>query len=111
MGIGTRVVVTGVGAVTPLGLDAPTMWESALSGHSAVGPIRAFDASGFPVQIAAEVSAKEIEAPFRIPKLRKYADRKILMAVRSAEEALAQAGFGPGEGDYRGWGVNQYNIS
>lgn len=92
-----RVVVTGMGMVTPLGLDLPTSWEAALAGTSAVDHIQSFDASGFPVQIAAEVRARPVEAHFRVPKLRKYADRKILMAVRAAEEALVQAGFGPGE--------------
>ena len=92
-----RVVVTGVGAVTPLGLDVGSMWSAARAGLGAVARVQAFDASGFPVQIAAEVPHREIEAEFRLPKLRKYADRKILMAVRAVEEALAQAGYGPGE--------------
>jgi 3-oxoacyl-[acyl-carrier-protein] synthase II len=91
-----RVVVTGFGAVTPLGLDVSTTWAGLLGGRSAIGHIRAFDASGFPVRIAAEVAAEEVEAHFRVPKLRKYADRKVMMAVRSAEEAMAHAGMGVG---------------
>lgn len=90
-----RVVVTGLGAVTPLGLDVATTWQAAQAGRSGIGNVQAFDASGFPVQIAAEVPTRTIEAHFRRPKLRKYADRKILMAVRAAEEALEQAGYGP----------------
>ena len=97
MSVRTRVVVTGVGAVTPLGMDVPSMWSAVRSGQGVVGPIQAFDATGFPIRIAAEVPTRDVEAHFRIPKLRKYADRKILMAMRSAEEALSQAGLGPGE--------------
>ena len=50
-----RVAITGLGAVTPLGLDAPSTWDAAVSGRSGVGWIEAFDASGYPVRIAAEV--------------------------------------------------------
>ncbi len=91
-----RVVVTGMGAITPLGLDVPSTWDGLVHAKCAIDHIKSFDASGFPVNIAAEVKAQEIEASFRQPKLRKYADRKISMAVRSAEEALAQAGMSPG---------------
>jgi 3-oxoacyl-[acyl-carrier-protein] synthase II len=91
-----RVVITGMGSVTPLGLDAASTWAALIEGRCAVDHIRAFDASGFPVQIAAEVPAAQIDADFRAPKLRKYADRKIFLAVRAAEEAMAQAGMAPG---------------
>ena len=57
-----RVVVTGLGAVTPLGLDAPSTWEAAVAGRSGVDFIEAFDASEFPVRIAAEVKGFEPEA-------------------------------------------------
>ncbi|HEX3256503.1 MAG TPA: beta-ketoacyl synthase N-terminal-like domain-containing protein, partial [Gaiellaceae bacterium] len=50
-----RVVVTGLGAVTPLGLDARSTWRAAVAGESGVDFIDAFDASEFPVRIAAEV--------------------------------------------------------
>ena len=46
-----RVVVTGLGAVTPLGLDAQSTWDAAVAGRSGVDWIRAFDASDFPVRI------------------------------------------------------------
>ena len=57
-----RVAVTGLGAVTPLGLDARSTWEGAVAGRSGVGFIESFDASGFPVRIAAEVRGFEPEA-------------------------------------------------
>jgi len=50
-----RVVITGMGAVTPLGNDLPTTWRRLLAGESGVDTIKAFDPSPFPVQIAAEV--------------------------------------------------------
>ncbi|MCM0605625.1 MAG: beta-ketoacyl-ACP synthase II [Xanthomonadaceae bacterium] len=51
----TRVVVTGIGAVTPLGLDVPTTWSEILAGNSAMGPITHFDITQYPTKIAAEV--------------------------------------------------------
>ena len=50
-----REVVTGLGAITPLGNDVPTLGEALAAGHSGVGPITHFDASALATQIAAEV--------------------------------------------------------
>jgi 3-oxoacyl-[acyl-carrier-protein] synthase II len=50
-----RVAVTGLGAVTPLGNDAPSTWRAAVAGESGIDFIKSFDASGFPVRVAAEV--------------------------------------------------------
>ena len=50
-----RVVVTGLGALTPIGNDVPTLWESLVNGVSGAGPITHFDASKFKCQIAAEL--------------------------------------------------------
>ena len=50
-----RVVITGLGAVTPIGLDAPSSWDAAVTGRSVHGWIAAIDASEYPVRIAAEV--------------------------------------------------------
>ncbi len=52
---GRRVVVTGIGMVTPLGCGVEAGWQAILAGQGGIGPIRRFDASGFPVRIAAEV--------------------------------------------------------
>jgi len=49
-----RVAITGLGLVTPIGCDVATTWDALLAGRSGVAPIRLFDASGFPVRIAAE---------------------------------------------------------
>ena len=53
------VVVTGLGIVSPLGLDVESTWRALLDGRSGVGPITLFDASDFPVQVAAEVKGFE----------------------------------------------------
>ena len=50
-----RVAVTGLGAVTPLGSDAPSTWRAAVAGESGIDWIKSFDASEAPVRIAAEV--------------------------------------------------------
>src|SRR2546430_1017629 len=85
-----RVVVTGLGAVTPIGNDAPSTWRAALAGESGIDFIRSFDASGFPVRIAAEVKdfdASGVASPREVRKL----DRNVLLALGAAEEAGADA--------------------
>ena len=57
-----RVVVTGVGAVTPVGNDVPTMWDNLVAGRSGVDKITGFDASQLKVQIAAEVKGFDPQA-------------------------------------------------
>ena len=54
-----RVVVTGLGAITPCGLDAPTSWEAAVAGRSGIGPITKFDTTDWSVRIAGEVEGFE----------------------------------------------------
>lgn len=55
-----RVVVTGIGAVTPLGLDASSSWEGAISGKSGVGMLTRLDAEAFPMKVAAEINDFEL---------------------------------------------------
>src|SRR2546423_771737 len=87
-----RVVVTGVGAVTPVGLDAPSTWASMLEGHSGVGKVTLFDASEYPVQIAGEVKA--LDATGRIePKELRRMDRYAQLGLVAAQEAFADAGL------------------
>jgi 3-oxoacyl-[acyl-carrier-protein] synthase II len=84
-----RVAVTAFGAVTPLGLDAESTWESAVAGRSGIGWIEAFDASSFPVRIAGEVTGFDPETVAPAKEVRRM-DRNVLYAVAAAKEAWAQ---------------------
>jgi 3-oxoacyl-[acyl-carrier-protein] synthase II len=86
-----RAVVTGLGAVTPLGLDARSTWESAVAGRSGVGFIESFDASGYPVRIASEV--KEFDPVDVVgPKDARRLERNVVLAVAAAREAWRDSG-------------------
>jgi 3-oxoacyl-[acyl-carrier-protein] synthase II len=87
-----RAVVTGLGAVTPLGNDARSTWDAALAGRSGVDWIRSFDASDYPVRIAAEV--KDFDpATVVSPKEARKLDRNVLLAVAAGKEAMEDAGL------------------
>src|SRR5262245_48104054 len=86
-----RVVVTGLGAVTPLGLDAQSSWDAAVEGRSGVDWIRSFDAGDFPVRIAAEVKGFEPDAVVGAKDARRL-ERNVVLAVTAAREAWADAG-------------------
>jgi len=87
-----RVVVTGVGAVTPLGNDVQTVWDGLLNGRSGIGRAQEFDPSGLAVQIAAEV--KDFDARKRLGrKEARRNDRFTLFAMGAAREALDDAGL------------------
>jgi 3-oxoacyl-[acyl-carrier-protein] synthase II len=92
-----RVGITGLGAITPVGNDARSTWRSAVEGRSGVDWIRSFDASGFPVRVAAEV--KDFEPGDVVPpKEARRLERNVLLAVAAAKEAVADAslnGFDP----------------
>lgn len=99
-----RVAITGLGLVTPLGNDAPTTWRRLLAGESGIAPIASFDASGFPVRIAAEVKGFEAERLVTERKLLKLANRYHRFALVAAEEALRDAGVSPSATDAARWG-------
>jgi 3-oxoacyl-[acyl-carrier-protein] synthase II len=77
--------------VSPLGNDAPTTWEGLLAGRSGIDFIRSFDASEFPVGIAAEVKDFEPNGVVTTKSAR-HADKSILFAIAAAKEALGDAG-------------------
>jgi len=87
-----RVVVTGVGAVTPVGLDAPSTWASMLEGQSGIGRITLFDASEYPVHIAGEVKNFDPAGRIEAKELRRM-DRYAQLGLISAQEAFADAGL------------------
>ena len=85
-----RVAVTGLGAITPVGSTARETWESAVAGRSGIDFIRAFDASGYPVRIAAEV--KDFDPTSVAPaKEARRLDRYVLLGLAAAREAVADA--------------------
>ena len=92
-----RVAVTGLGAVTPIGNDVASTWRAAVAGESGIDFLRAFDASGYPVRIAAEVKDFEPDG-LASPKELRRLDRNVLLALAAAREAVADAeldGFDP----------------
>lgn len=85
-----RVVVTGLGAVTPVGNDIPTTWDALVAGKSGVARITQFDPSPFSVQIAGEV--KDFNpTDFIEPKDARRMDRCVQFAVVATQEALKDA--------------------
>ncbi len=92
---GKRVVVTGLGAVTPIGNTVAAYWESLLAGKNGIGPITQFDASRHGCRIAGEV--KGFEATDYIDrKEAKRNDRYVHFAIAAARQALDDAGFAIG---------------
>src|SRR5262249_11990483 len=88
--MGERVVITGMGAVTPLGPDIESSWQSALEGQSGIGPITLFDPARMQCRIAAEV--KEFDPTrFMHPKEARRNDRSVQLAVAAARQAVDDA--------------------
>lgn len=90
-----RVVVTGIGLVSPLGIGRAATWEGLLAGRIAVGPIKRFDPSGFACQVAGEVGDYKIGdfVPKNYRKAAKVMARDIELAVIAAHDAVADAGL------------------
>ena len=90
------VAITGLGVVTGLGVGGEALWEGLLAGQSAIGPIRRFDASGFPVNFASEVDAAVTVRDF-VPKHYRKAIkvmcRDVELAVIGATKAVEDAGM------------------
>ena len=89
-----RVGITGLGALTPLGLDAPSSWEAAVAGRSGIDWIESFDASAFPVRIAGEVRGFDPTGVVPAKDVRRL-ERNVLLAVAAAREAWDDADPGP----------------
>ncbi|MEW5700648.1 MAG: beta-ketoacyl-ACP synthase II [Candidatus Zixiibacteriota bacterium] len=85
-----RVVVTGVGAITPIGHNVPAYWDGLLSGRSGAGTITAFDASAFPTRIACEVRDLDPNTIADKKEVRRL-DRAQLLALGAADEAVSHA--------------------
>src|SRR5436309_10334508 len=87
-----RVVVTGMGAVSPLGNDVESSWQGAINGCSGIGPITRFDAERYDAKIAGEVRGFDAEQYIPAKELRRM-DRFIHYAVAVCKQAAAQAGL------------------
>lgn len=87
-----RVVITGMGAVTPIGHTAPQSWQAAKEGACGIAPITLFDTSGHKVKIAGEVKGLDISAHIDKKESRKM-DRFTQLAVIAAKEALSDSGL------------------
>lgn len=110
-----RVVITGLGAVTPCGNNVADTWAAMLERRSGVGPVRKFDASPYPVRIAAEVKGFDAEALLGKKQARRM-DVFTQYAVVASMEAMAQAGLAgweaegnPMAGVYVGTGIGGLN--
>ena len=87
-----RVVVTGLGAITPIGNDVESTWDNAVKGVSGAGPITHFDASLFKTQFACEVKNFNVAEHFDRKEVRKY-DLYAQYALVAARQAVADAGL------------------
>jgi beta-ketoacyl-acyl-carrier-protein synthase II len=85
-----RVVITGMGAVTPLGNDLTTTWQALLAGHSGVRPITRFDVSDYAVRIAGEVRDFALDAAID-PREARRASQYVRYALNATLEALRHA--------------------
>jgi 3-oxoacyl-[acyl-carrier-protein] synthase II len=86
-----RVVITGLGAVTPLGNSVKELYENQLAGRSGVDYIRHFDASTFPTKIAAELKSFELGAFVKDPSRWRHAGPNARFAAAAAQQALQDA--------------------
>lgn len=99
-----RVVVTGLGLITPLGMGAKTSWENLVNGKSGIRRITCFDASAFPTQIAGEVDNFNPEYYIEQKEVKKM-DRFIHFAVAAATMALDDSGLKITDGNAERIGV------
>jgi 3-oxoacyl-[acyl-carrier-protein] synthase II len=87
-----RVVVTGLGQISPLGIGTKATWEGLIAGRSGVGPITKFDPEGYSVRIAAEVREFDSALWFEHKEIKKF-DSFVHYAVAASEMALEQSGL------------------
>ena len=92
MGNAMHIVVTGLGALTPVGNDVTTSWENLKAGHSGIGRISLFDPSNLATQIAGEVKGFDPKQHFDVKEARRL-ERFVQFTVVAAREAIADAGL------------------
>jgi 3-oxoacyl-[acyl-carrier-protein] synthase II len=87
-----RVVITGIGAITPVGLTAHESWDALVAGKSGIGEITAFDTADFRVKVAAEVRGFDAEAVLGKAEA-KHHDRFTQFALVASDEAMKDSGL------------------
>jgi 3-oxoacyl-[acyl-carrier-protein] synthase II len=98
------VVITGLGAVSPLGCDLRVLWDRLIGGVSGIGTIDRFDTSDFPVRIAAQVRDFQVDA-FIPPKEQRRMDRYCHYGIAAAKMAVQDAGLDLGKANPERCGV------
>src|SRR5579863_1398981 len=88
----SRVAITGIGLVSPLGISTAENVERCRKGESAIGPIHNFDVQGHSCSAAAYVREFDLMAGLRFPKNRKFMNHSVECAMRAAREAIEQSG-------------------
>ncbi|MEX0718963.1 MAG: beta-ketoacyl-ACP synthase II [Planctomycetaceae bacterium] len=88
-----RVVITGIGCVTPIGADVDSTWAALREARSGIGPITHFDASNFPTRFAAEVQDYDVGRYVDNPERFEHAGRNIRFAVGAATQAMRHSGL------------------
>src|SRR3712207_1673096 len=87
-----RVVITGLGVVTPIGNDVPTFWENLKNGVSGITPIDAFDATGYDCRFSGQVRNFEPKNFFNNPKDVRRTDRFAQLSMAAAKMAMTDSG-------------------
>ena len=100
-----RVVVTGLGIVSPVGIGVATAWDSITNGRSGIGPITRFDASAFNTRIAGEVKGFDAAQFMSGKEARRY-DTFVHFGIAAAKEALADAGIAPNPANPERYGLS-----
>ena len=100
-----RVVITGMGVVTPLGLELETYWENLLAGRSGIVEITRFDTSGYDCRIAGEIRDFDPKPIFNNPKEHKRTDRFAHLAMGAAKSAMRDSGIDLEKVDRERFGV------
>lgn len=100
-----RVVITGIGCISPLGNDLTTTWEGMKAGRSGIGPITCIDTEPFDCKIAGEVKDFEPEQYFKLPKDARRADRYVQLAVAASKMCMDDSGLNPESINPRRYGV------
>jgi len=100
-----RVVITGIGCLSPLGNDLESTWDGLKNGRSGIRRIESIDASNFDCKIAGEIRDFDADGYFRVPKDARRSDRYVQYAVAASKMAMADSGLDTEKIDARRYGV------